>query len=145
METPGSQLLKISAHSLRPTAFWKPWIVCPSLRCNVIEAPWLVNGGHGASLRHHTCGRCVPPCHLRQTDRGRALSGKGRRDSPLLRVRVRVEIMESQKCRNVGKSQRVLIMANPIISSRTRSTKRPQTGLIISCMSWLRSIGTLIR
>eukprot|EP01047_Picozoa_sp_COSAG01_P001358 COSAG01_NODE_30_length_36127_cov_41.433234_32_plen_174_part_00 len=21
--------------------------------CNVIEAPWLVNGGHGASLRHH--------------------------------------------------------------------------------------------
>eukprot|EP01047_Picozoa_sp_COSAG01_P035937 COSAG01_NODE_2783_length_7084_cov_242.792269_8_plen_115_part_00 len=21
----------------------------------VIEAPWLVNGGHGASLRHHTC------------------------------------------------------------------------------------------
>jgi hypothetical protein len=22
--------------------------------CNIIEAPWLVNGGHGASLRHHT-------------------------------------------------------------------------------------------
>eukprot|EP01047_Picozoa_sp_COSAG01_P018673 COSAG01_NODE_1017_length_12107_cov_114.566372_4_plen_127_part_00 len=21
--------------------------------CNMIEAPWLVNGGHGASLRHH--------------------------------------------------------------------------------------------
>eukprot|EP01047_Picozoa_sp_COSAG01_P010710 COSAG01_NODE_458_length_16743_cov_124.609208_17_plen_119_part_00 len=21
--------------------------------CNLIEAPWLVNGGHGASLRHH--------------------------------------------------------------------------------------------
>eukprot|EP01047_Picozoa_sp_COSAG01_P015519 COSAG01_NODE_778_length_13681_cov_15.265130_3_plen_97_part_00 len=21
--------------------------------CNIIEAPWLVNGGHGASLRHH--------------------------------------------------------------------------------------------
>jgi hypothetical protein len=25
----------------------------------VIEAPWLVNGGHGASLRHHTC-TCPP-------------------------------------------------------------------------------------
>eukprot|EP01047_Picozoa_sp_COSAG01_P024877 COSAG01_NODE_1552_length_9933_cov_13.631483_8_plen_77_part_00 len=23
----------------------------------IIEAPWLVNGGHGASLRHR-CGRC---------------------------------------------------------------------------------------
>jgi hypothetical protein len=23
------------------------------LYCNVIEAPWLVNSGHGASLRHH--------------------------------------------------------------------------------------------
>ena len=21
--------------------------------CNIIEAPWSVNGGHGASLRHH--------------------------------------------------------------------------------------------
>jgi hypothetical protein len=21
--------------------------------CNIIETPWLVNGGHGASLRHH--------------------------------------------------------------------------------------------
>jgi hypothetical protein len=24
---------------------------CPY--CHIIEAPWLVNGGHGASLRHH--------------------------------------------------------------------------------------------
>jgi hypothetical protein len=24
--------------------------------CNVIKAPWLVNGGHGASLRHHNEG-----------------------------------------------------------------------------------------
>jgi tRNA U55 pseudouridine synthase TruB len=24
--------------------------------CSVIEAPWLVNGGHGASLRRHTSG-----------------------------------------------------------------------------------------
>eukprot|EP01047_Picozoa_sp_COSAG01_P045620 COSAG01_NODE_4218_length_5229_cov_16.645419_7_plen_207_part_00 len=29
---------------------------CADHYCNVIEAPWLVNGGHGASLRHHTCG-----------------------------------------------------------------------------------------
>jgi hypothetical protein len=27
---------------------------CPGApHCNIIEAPWLVNGGHGASLRHH--------------------------------------------------------------------------------------------
>jgi hypothetical protein len=25
--------------------------------CNVIEAPWLVNSGHGASLRHHIAER----------------------------------------------------------------------------------------
>jgi hypothetical protein len=28
----------------------------------VIEALWLVNGGHGASLRHHNCRNiCAPP------------------------------------------------------------------------------------
>eukprot|EP01047_Picozoa_sp_COSAG01_P007348 COSAG01_NODE_279_length_19520_cov_41.772154_1_plen_45_part_10 len=37
-------------------------------------------------------------------------------------VRVRVEIMGSQKCRNVGKSQPVLTMINPIIFTRTRSS-----------------------
>jgi hypothetical protein len=36
-------------------------------------------------------------------------------------LRVRVEIMGSQKCRIVGKSQSVLIMINPIIFTRTRS------------------------
>jgi hypothetical protein len=38
---------------------------------------------------------------------------------PLLRVWV--EIMGSQKCRIVGKSQPVLIMINPIIFTRTRT------------------------
>jgi hypothetical protein len=32
----------------------------PRAHTNIIEASWLVNGGHGASLRHHT---------RRQTDR----------------------------------------------------------------------------
>jgi hypothetical protein len=35
-------------------------------------------------------------------------------------VRVRVEIMGAQKCRIVGKSQSVLIVTNPMISTRTR-------------------------
>jgi hypothetical protein len=35
-------------------------------------------------------------------------------------VRVRVEIMGSQKCRIVGKSQPVLIVIDPIIFTRTR-------------------------
>jgi hypothetical protein len=34
---------------------------------------------------------------------------------------VRVEIMGSQKCGIVGKSQPVLIMINPIIFTRTRT------------------------
>jgi hypothetical protein len=33
-------------------------------QCNVIEAPWLVNGGHGASLRHHTFQRRHELAHL---------------------------------------------------------------------------------
>jgi hypothetical protein len=37
-----------------------------------------------------------------------------------LSVRVRVEIMGSQKCRIVGKSQSVLIMIDPITFTRTR-------------------------
>jgi hypothetical protein len=40
-------------------------------------------------------------------------------------LRVRVEIMGSQKCRIVGKSQSVLIMTNPIIFTRTRRSSRP--------------------
>jgi hypothetical protein len=36
--------------------------------------------------------------------------------------RVRVKILGSQKCRVVGKSQTVLIMTNPIIFTRTRSS-----------------------
>ena len=36
-------------------------------------------------------------------------------------LRVRVEIMGSQKCRIVGKSQSVLILIDPIISTRTRT------------------------
>jgi hypothetical protein len=36
------------------------------------------------------------------------------------RVRVRVEIMGSQKYESVGKSQSALIMIDPIISPRTR-------------------------
>jgi hypothetical protein len=36
------------------------------------------------------------------------------------RVRVRVEITGSQKSRNVGESQTVLVMIDPIISPRTR-------------------------
>jgi hypothetical protein len=34
-------------------------------------------------------------------------------------LRVRVEIMGSQKCRIVGKSQSVLMMINPMIFTRT--------------------------
>jgi hypothetical protein len=37
------------------------------------------------------------------------------------RVRVRVEIMGSQKYESVGKSQSALIMIDPIISPRTRT------------------------
>jgi hypothetical protein len=36
-------------------------------------------------------------------------------------LRVRVEIMGSQKCGIVGKSQSVLMMINPMISTRTRT------------------------
>eukprot|EP01047_Picozoa_sp_COSAG01_P002225 COSAG01_NODE_58_length_30193_cov_12.302020_8_plen_102_part_00 len=36
-------------------------------------------------------------------------------------LRVRVEIMGSQKCGIVGKSQPVLMMVNPIIFTRTRN------------------------
>jgi hypothetical protein len=39
---------------------------------------------------------------------------------PAQRIRVRVEIMGSQKCRIVGKSQPVLVMIDPIIFTRTR-------------------------
>jgi hypothetical protein len=50
----------------------------PRAHTNIIEASWLVNGGHGASLRHHT---------RRQTDRQTQpcpASPQSRLDQPLL-------------------------------------------------------------
>eukprot|EP01047_Picozoa_sp_COSAG01_P028344 COSAG01_NODE_1900_length_8964_cov_121.219177_14_plen_80_part_00 len=47
---------------------------------------------------------------------------------PRIRVRVRVEIMGPGMSRNVGKSQisAVLIMSNPMISTRTRISGQEQ-------------------
>jgi hypothetical protein len=41
-------------------------------------------------------------------------------DMAALKVRVRMEMVGAQKCRNVGESQPVLSMTDPIISPRTR-------------------------
>jgi hypothetical protein len=42
------------------------------------------------------------------------------RHQSIVPIRVRVEIMGSQQCRIVGKSQLVLIMIDPVIFTRTR-------------------------
>jgi hypothetical protein len=52
------------------------------------------------------------------------LSGQAKTDTHEVFIRVRVEITRSQKYRNVGESQSVLIMINPIISTRTRINTR---------------------
>jgi hypothetical protein len=46
----------------RPGAY--PPALQPTLavRALIIEAPWLVNGGHGASLRHHS--RALAVIHI---------------------------------------------------------------------------------
>ena len=49
----------LDAHDLDGGALGTTWAAYPPRviiiqhYCNLIEAPWLVNGGHGASLRHH--------------------------------------------------------------------------------------------
>jgi hypothetical protein len=48
----------------------------------------------------------------------------GRPDGGGQSIPVRVEIMGAPKCRNVGKSQPVLIVIDPIISTRTRMWTR---------------------
>jgi hypothetical protein len=61
---------------------------------------------------------------LSVTQRG---SNRYRRRVPTQRLRVRVEIIGSPKCRIVGESQSVLMMINPIIFTRTRSPRRVHT------------------
>jgi hypothetical protein len=73
----------------------------------------------------------LPPClssrlhHLLKLLRqSRSSGGHLSRHQPhrtLCHVRVRVEIMGSQKCRIVGESQSLLIMINSIIFTRTRT------------------------
>jgi hypothetical protein len=53
-------------------------------------------------------------------------------------VRARVEIMGSQTCRIVGKSQSVLMMINPIISTRPYVNQAWEctVGNRCSCVAW---------
>jgi hypothetical protein len=85
------------------------WKVCDAPTV-AIEAPWLVNGGHGASL-------CLERLTISPwAPLGQAVGvwhGK---------LRVRGEMLGWPRCRNVGESQPVLMMIHPmIISPRTRS------------------------
>eukprot|EP01047_Picozoa_sp_COSAG01_P048294 COSAG01_NODE_4692_length_4808_cov_9.520493_7_plen_84_part_00 len=61
---------------------------------------------------------------------------------------MRVEIMGSQKCRIVGKSQSVLLMINPMIFTRTRGRRMGAagftvTGRVVHAQSWLRFLPCL--
>jgi hypothetical protein len=51
--------------------------------CDIIEAPWLVNGGHGASLRHHK-----RPAHLGAPRRRRRRRARARRVLAVIHVLV---------------------------------------------------------
>jgi hypothetical protein len=82
----------------------------------------------GAAAQQHPVGGGV---QVRLTDRGHST----------LHIRVRVEILGSQTCRVVGKSQPFLMMINPIIFTRTRTLLT-----VRSCAHWLmRSIDRLLR
>jgi hypothetical protein len=72
----------------------------------------------GFGLRIQVCGMIVsigPPCLL---------------------VRVRAEIMGAPKCRNVGESQYVLIMTEPMISTRTAPYQMGYAWLSSLARSW---------
>eukprot|EP01047_Picozoa_sp_COSAG01_P066028 COSAG01_NODE_9034_length_2575_cov_3.615105_3_plen_311_part_00 len=66
-------------------------VAFPTPYCNIIEAPWLVNGGHGASLRHHkrhprTVGGAFPgsspaPSRTRPAPGRRMMIARARRRS----------------------------------------------------------------
>eukprot|EP01047_Picozoa_sp_COSAG01_P031657 COSAG01_NODE_2255_length_8070_cov_25.147786_1_plen_122_part_10 len=79
-------------HQLRRTRGRAEWLdLC---RVDVlIEAPWLVNGGHGASLRHHNqphlCRVDVPAEHRHQVIGASGCSQEGQRLSigPQIRIR----------------------------------------------------------
>jgi hypothetical protein len=73
--------------------------------------------------RAGACATCPPPpapCASPPPPSPPAAAGPLPRGWTVAEIRVRVEIMGSQRCRIVGKSQSVLIMINPIIFTRTR-------------------------
>eukprot|EP01047_Picozoa_sp_COSAG01_P093188 COSAG01_NODE_24381_length_781_cov_1.016129_2_plen_146_part_01 len=73
---------------------------------------------HAAPLLTTRARRLSLPTTPTSTRGDKTIAGVGS-GSRLLRVRV--EIMGSQKCRIVGKSQSVLMMIDPIIFTRTRT------------------------
>jgi hypothetical protein len=72
--------------------------------CNVIEAPWLVNGGHGASLNRHHSVACTERRGAHENDGGTGARG----DHGTGKIHKRREISV------------VLMMNDPMISTRTR-------------------------
>ena len=81
---------------------------------------------HSCLSRERTDTACSePPANRRTTEDGNATQlvvkfSREAHESEAPEVRVRVKIMGSPKCGNVGESQPVLIMIDPIICPRTR-------------------------
>eukprot|EP01047_Picozoa_sp_COSAG01_P074979 COSAG01_NODE_12702_length_1697_cov_3.008761_1_plen_70_part_10 len=59
----------------------------------------------------------TPPCNRREHELPRRQTDGGGQPRPAIHQRVRVKIMGSQKYENVGESQPLLIMNDPMIST----------------------------
>jgi hypothetical protein len=50
---------EVQIKNCEPLVWGPEFAIC----ARIIEAPWLVNGGHGASFRHHNCADGEPRHH----------------------------------------------------------------------------------
>jgi hypothetical protein len=99
-----------------------PWHPARTSHAASHARPWLARDGAdtgGSSLKRH-----ARRCTLLLVVRPFCTCCVWIADGPHA-IRVRVEIMGSQKCGIVGKSQPVLTVINPIIFTRTRMGERP--------------------
>jgi hypothetical protein len=98
---------------------------CPTHRAQLIEAPWLANSGHGASLRQpfeqRTRETQTQSTARSSSSAAASAAGAHARARPDDRTGAGGDNGIAKTCRTVGKSQSVLMIINSMISTRTRT------------------------
>jgi hypothetical protein len=120
--------------------------------CSVIEAPWLVNGGHGASFRRHTSGaaprRAARPA-MRTTHRTANKNDQKRRgilvtDPALVMTKVHApQSSAGRACTHTHNTQTSKRPSTHRVRGQRRRALRPSPSTFVNCMIRTKAVAEI--